>query len=374
MLRVSLVTNELPPYRVPFFQALHSIPDVILQVAFCSRREPNRYWDFPAPEFGHVFLPERIIKIGRRYIHNNPGILSVLRRFSPHVIITGGFNPTHLYAFTYARLLDIPHVAMTDGSLASEQSLTAAHRAVRRYIFRHTRAFIVASEGGMKLMEAYGVPRHACFKSSLCISNQHFAPSSERSEAAFDFLFCGRLEAIKNPSFALDVAAVTSRLLGRKTSILFVGAGSEERHLREKATCLARAVDVSFHPFTSHDSLPHFYHSARLFLFPSGGDAWGVVANEACAAGTPVLTSPHAGAAGELIVEGVNGEVCELNVERWAQKAAALLVDTVKWRIYCANSLKMVEPYNYVNAARNAAAACTFAFAAKAQRTVGVDP
>ena len=54
---------------------------------------------------------------------------------------------------------------------------------------------------------------------------------------------------------------------------------------------------------------------------------WGVVANEACAAGVPVLVSPYAGAAHELVADGENGRVLPLELETWSDAAAALLLD-----------------------------------------------
>ena len=56
-----------------------------------------------------------------------------------------------------------------------------------------------------------------------------------------------------------------------------------------------------FHGFAAQRELPDLYRSAKVFLFPTLADVWGVVANEACAAGLPVIVSPHAGVAGELV-------------------------------------------------------------------------
>lgn len=363
MLRLSIVSNELPPYRIPFFQALDRMPGVILQVLFCSRREPNRLWELPALDFGHLFLRENVFAVRGRYIHSNPGVVSALRKFSPDVIVTGGFNPTHLYAFLYAMLRRVPHVAMTDGTDVSERGLSKLHRKVRRMVYTRSRAFVCASEGGRRLYGGYGIPDHACFKSCLCIDNAAFHPGEAASQKDFDFLFCGRIEPVKNPMFALDVARATAARLGRQVSILFVGAGEQAAELKAAAAQCGELVRAEYRGFTAHDELPALYRSARIFLFPSRWDPWGVVANEACAAGLPVLVSPEPGVANELVVDGRNGFVRPLDVELWAERAELLLTQPAAWERFSRNSLDMVRDYTYAHAAAGLVAACRHAVA-----------
>ncbi|HJV53984.1 MAG TPA: glycosyltransferase family 4 protein [Noviherbaspirillum sp.] len=361
MLRLAIVSNELPPYRVPFFQRLAQMPDVDLHVVFCTQREPNRRWELPPLEFGHTFLNEQFLTIRGRYIHYSPGVVGRLKHVAPDVIITGGFNPTHLYAFGYATLKRIPHIAMTDGTYASEQSLSGLHKAVRRFVYARTSVFVAASMGGQRLYESYGIPAERCFRSCLCVDNDAFSPRGRQPEKRFDFLFCGRMEAVKNPFFALNVAQETARRLQRKVSILFVGAGAEEEKLRNAALRRSEFVDAEFNGFAAHASLPELYRSARIFLFPTLWDPWGVVANEACAAGLPVLVTPEAGVAGELVRDGENGFICDLNVNQWAKRATMLLSNQNVWDNFSARSLWLVKEYSYENAANGILEACRHA-------------
>lgn len=363
MLRLSLVSNELPPYRIPFFQALENMPGVVLQVLFCTRREPNRLWELPPLDFGHVFLRENIFTVGGRYIHSNPGVVPALRKFAPDVVVTGGFNPTHLYAFAYAMAKRLPHVAMTDGTDVSEQGLSKMHRMVRRLVYARSKAFVSASEGGRRLYASYGVPAASCFKACLCVDNAEFSPHGQEPQKEFDFIFCGRIEPVKNPQFALDVALATARKLARRVSILFVGTGVQEEELKARAAQHHDLVRAEFRGFTAHDDLPALYRSARVFLFPSLWDPWGVVANEACAAGLPVLVSPEPGVANELVIDGRNGFVCPLEVEDWAERAVVLLTQPSVWQRFSRNSLEAVADYTYANAAAGLVAACRHAIA-----------
>jgi glycosyltransferase involved in cell wall biosynthesis len=62
------------------------------------------------------------------------------------------------------------------------------------------------------------------------------------------------------------------------------------------------------------DSLPYqqmakAYGQAGLFVLPTLADEWGLVVNEAMAAGLPVLGSVYSQAVEELVQDGVNGWV-----------------------------------------------------------------
>lgn len=359
MTRIALVTNTPPPYRVPIFNRLARWAGIDFHAVFCSAREPNREWDLPAMQFERHWLRERFVTVHGRYIHHNPDVVPLLARLRPDVVVTDGFNPTHLYAFLMARLRRWPHVAMTDGSWDSERALSLAHRLVRRVVFRGSGAFIAASAGGLRLYRSYGVSPARCFYSWLCVDNPAFAPP-QSLQRSFDFLFCGRMEPAKDPLFALAVARECAARLGRRTRLLYVGSGSLDAALRQAAADCTD-VDVQFHGFAAQHALPALYQSARLFLFPTHMDVWGIVANEACAAGLPVLVSPHAGAAGELVVDGRNGYVRELRVPLWADCAQRLLTDGTLWQSFSDDGLRRVRGYDFDSAAQGIVDACACA-------------
>lgn len=368
MIKLAIITNEPPPYRIPVFSRVARVPDIALQVIFCAKREPNRHWDLPPFDFDHRFLRERITTVKGRYIHNNPDVIPALKSFAPDVIVNDGFNPTQLYAFGYAFMKGIPHIPLTDGTYQSELALSKVHKLIRSFVFGRSSAFLSASMGGQRLFESYGVAPERCFKSYLCIDNEAYQSEPEPAGEKYDMIFCGRIVPEKGPLFALGVARETARRLGRKVSILFVGSGSEEERAKTAAATMTDLVHARFHGFGKQKELPSLYKSARIFLFPTHADVWGVVANEACAAGLPVLVTPHAGVAGELVLDGENGYVCEMDKDLWAEKAAALLSDQAAWQNFSRRSLALVKEYSFDNAASGLVEACRLALAAREPR------
>ena len=361
--KIVFITNEPAPYRVPIFEKISATSGFSFHVIFCCRREPNRHWSLPPVTFEHTFLRERIRTVNGRYIHNNPDVIPTLRRIAPDVVITDGFNPTHLYAFGYALLKGLPHIPMTDGTLESEKALSPVHRLVRRFVYYRSRAFLWASLGGKKLYESYGIQADRTFQSCLCIDNSVYLqePPQETAEKCFDFIFCGRMEPAKSPLFALQVALQVARRLQRKVSILFVGTGSQEEEIRQAAALHPDLLQAAFNGHAVQHELPALYRSARVFLFPTIADVWGVVANEACAAGLPVLVSPHAGVAGELVLDGENGYVCALDADVWAERAARLLTEPDLYRKFSECSRAIVDKYTYKEASSGIVTACHIA-------------
>ena len=349
-MRIAIVTNIPAPYRLPVYALLADMPEVELCVFFFCGREPDRQWDLPDGNFKRIFLHERFVNFRGRFIHANPDIWSELRTFCPDVVVTTGFNPTHLLAYVYTLLHRAHHVAMTDGTLQSEQKLYVLHRLVRKVVYAGTRAFIGASDGAFALYRSYGINPAHLFKSHLCANNAAFfsAPSIEKK---YDFIFCSRFVDIKNPLFAIKVASGVARALGRRTSILFVGAGEMEHAMRAAVATAAGHVDGIFAGFARQEDLPSHYGAARIFLFPTLWDPWGVVANEACAAGVPVIATSVAGSSGELVRDGDNGFILPLDVDKWIDASVRLLNNETLYSTMSARCRSRVAEYNFANAA-----------------------
>ena len=327
------------------------MPGIELHVFYAMEREPDRGWDLPAFEHAHSFLDGRMYTRSGRFIHDNPQVVGQLKAFAPDVVITTGYNPTHLYAIGYALWYKRHHVAMTDGTDVSEEGISLFHRKVRQFVLARSSAFIAASAGGKRLFQQYGIADHKIFFSPLCANTSVEWATAVPIEPPIDLLFSGRLVDVKNATFFLTVAQLVAARLRRRVSVAILGSGPREAALREQAAALRDTVEVRFAGHISQADMPHWFCGARLFLFPTLWDPWGIVANEACEAGLPILVSPHAGVAGELVQDGVNGYVLPLNADKWAETATRLLEDPTQYAIMAANARRLVTAFSFENAA-----------------------
>lgn len=361
VLKVVEITNNPVPYRVPIYNRVARDSGLQMTHIFSIIQEPGRYTDLPPFEFQHVLLKPNYRSRDDHNVHNNRDVWAVLRRLEPDVVITDGFNPTSLYGFLYARVFGKKHIPMTDGTYHSEQALSWKHRWVRRLVYSGSQAFVGASNGSRDLYASYGidVQRHF-FQSHLCVDNARFDLGNV--DRRYDVVFCSRLVEGKRPLFALDVCARAAVRLGRRVKVLFVGAGPLEAALREQVAQVD-GVEATVHGFGMQADLPALYNQGRVFLFPTAGDVWGVVINEACASGLAVISTPFAGVVGELVRDGENGHVLDFDAERWAAALADLLTDDARLRQFGWRSRQLVQSYSYdaaaaglIDAARHAAA------------------
>jgi len=358
-MKIILVTNIPAPYRVPVLNKVAQVLGDDFLVLFCARIEPNRKWDLEPFLFNHIYLKESFRTSNASYIHNNFDVIAHLRRFQPDVVITTGFNPTFLYAWCYALLPGVCHIPMTDGWMVSERDLGPMHRIVRHLVFRTSRAFIGASKKSLELYRNYGRADADLFQSHLCIDNERFSLLADLSTRCYDVMFSGQIIARKMPGFFADVVCKVKEMRGSLRALV-IGDGA----LRE--SMLARLADagieVDYAGFLPQSELPSHYSRAKLFLFTTSNDPWGIIANEALASGTPVITTPYAGAAHDLIIDGWNGHVLEADVDLWAGKINELLGDSSLREEMGANAINSVAEFTFDNAARGIIAASQWAF------------
>lgn len=350
-IRVAMVTNIPAPYRLPIYERVVQHKEIDFCVFFCSGREPDREWDLQKTAFKQVYFKEKFIAYRNRFIHCNPDAWSALKQFKPDVVITTGFNPTFIVAYLYARLHGAQHIAMTDGTDVTEATLSKLHFWIRRLVYSGTKAFIGASEGSFRLYRSYGIADARMFQSHLCANNDAYQAAPVDGKR-FDFVFSARFVAAKNPLFAMDVAQQVAQRLKRRTSLLLLGSGEMEGEMRRKAEAIKADVDVVFAGFVKQAELPGHYASAKVLLFPTQLDTWGVVANEACAAGLPVVVTPMAGVADDLVVTGQNGYVLPLELAPWVDACHALLTDAALYARFAQSSVQRVAKFSYDNAAQ----------------------
>src|SRR5439155_25479306 len=65
--------------------------------------------------------------------------------------------------------------------------------------------------------------------------------------------------------------------------------------------------EVRFLGFRNQSELPGFFALADVFVLPSRHEPWGLIVNEAMAAGCAVVVSSDVGAATDLVTDGLNG-------------------------------------------------------------------
>ncbi|MGW5073874.1 glycosyltransferase family 4 protein [Rhodococcus sp. NPDC004095] len=118
-------------------------------------------------------------------------------------------------------------------------------------------------------------------------------------------LFVGRLEYEKGVQDAI-AALPRIRRSHPGTTLAVAGEGTQYEWLREQARTHRVLRSVNFLGPLDHTELLGWLHGADAIVLPSRYEPFGIIALEAAAAGTPLVTST-AGGLGEAVVDGLTG-------------------------------------------------------------------
>ncbi len=89
--------------------------------------------------------------------------------------------------------------------------------------------------------------------------------------------------------------------------LVICGSGEEEANIRQLINELKINHYVHLPGFIPYQTLGDWYGLAGALVHPALIEPWGLVVNEACAAGLPIICSNTVGAASELVENGKNG-------------------------------------------------------------------
>ena len=120
-------------------------------------------------------------------------------------------------------------------------------------------------------------------------------------------LFASKLQERKH---AIHLVQAYAELLKTNPSpyLVIVGDG-EERARLEAFVRDHNLTGVRFAGFQNQSALPAFFELSAVFVLPSRHEPWGLIINEAMAAGTAVIASDDVGSHTDLITNGIEGFV-----------------------------------------------------------------
>jgi glycosyltransferase involved in cell wall biosynthesis len=171
------------------------------------------------------------------------------------------------------------------------------------------------------------------------------------AKADCDVLYVGRMVKDKRVDLLIDAFALVAKT-NKKASCVIVGHGIEKPNLQKQIKRLGLTDRIKIvEPLAEAKDIYGYMKRAKVFVLPSVREGFGIVALEALACGTPVVTvNTAANASKDLIEDGVTGTVAELNKTAVAEgilywldhKAGAFSMDEYDWKVLAA---KQAEEY-----------------------------
>ncbi len=312
--RVALVTNMIPPYRIPVFRHLGSRLGEDFLVVALSRREKNRDWDEQPGDGFQV----RVLRGLHAYVfardwavHVNWGIGTTLRRHRADVVIIGGWDtPAAWRALWAARRMGAKVVLWSGSHAFSARSQRGLVSRLKRAFVRRVDAFFAYGSLAAEYLVDLGADRDRIVIGRNAVETGAFAASETRQRCR-SMLKAGEKVVVLYSGQLIKRKGVDTliRAMSRTPSnaeLWVAGNGP----LRSRYEALAESLvpgRVRFLGHKSYEEMARLYAAADIFVLPSQVEVWGLVINEAMAAGLPVIASTTAGATADLVQDGVTG-------------------------------------------------------------------
>ncbi len=350
-MRIAILTNAPAPYRTPVFARIAETAGIDARIFFDFASGAAAV-DEP-PGYPHEFLAPAFRVRRRNYQDDDAwaeqismgfalGYLPRLGSFRPEVIVSGEFGWRTLNAAVYARAAGIPLLVWWEGTRFTERRISTTRRCARRALASASAGLLGLGTQSVAYLREISRDRRPVHFVPQAVDNERIAESTDRWRA--------RRERVREELGARGVTLLClSRLLPHKGipqylgalrrlakavpegafTALFAGEGPESEAIERAAKELPLAIRSLGR--VSQQEIPRLFAASDVLVFPTLRDCWGMVVNEALAAGIPVLGSRYAGAAQELLTDDAVGSLIDPLVPDSLDQALLAAVRDGRW-------------------------------------------
>jgi glycosyltransferase involved in cell wall biosynthesis len=312
-MKATFLTVMPSPYTQDLFQAMHRDGRISPRVFYLEMAAPDTYWGkVSLPEYATVLPGFWFPFLGGR-MHINRGAIRAIAAVESDVVVVAGYAGVTNQAVTrWLAWRRLPWVfwGETPGMRRRGGMGAALRWLAQRPAVRCTHGIAAIGSRAVEAYKAMSGARCPVANIPYCCEMAPFFAVRRAvncPEGRIRFLYCGQLIHRKGVDILLDAFCQTAAAFPN-IELLLVGEGplAEEFRARVPASIRPRVQFAGFQPVAE---LPKFFAQGDVFVLPSRHDGWGVVVNQAIAAGLPVICSDAVGAAADLVVENENGHL-----------------------------------------------------------------
>lgn len=307
--------NNIPaPYMIERFNALADRDPFEFEAWFNERSEEGRSWkiDESSWRFRYRYLPKT--SVGGAVLHWPVPVLG--RR--PDVLVSLYAEPVFIVGWALAKVRGARTAFWCQVTHDLWVRRTRLKENLKRLLLPRADATLGAGEDGRCYAMRYGMAperawilRHSIDVEHFVASRRHAIHARPASRSALNisgttFIYVGRLWWGKGLEYLFRAFARVQNEAEADVSLLIVGDGAEEARLRRLSRDLGLR-NVVFAGFREKAELPVLLAASDVFVFPTLGDPYGLVVDEAMASALPIISTRAAGEITDRVKEGQNG-------------------------------------------------------------------
>lgn len=245
-------------------------------------------------------------------------LLKTLADLNPdHIALCGYHRPENLLILLWAKLTGRRTVLLSE-TKQDDHIRHPLREKLKGWLVSQFDSYLVGGTPHRQYLTALGADPHQVYEGYDVVDNQFFAAATEEARAQgnrlrlelglpeYYFLVVCRFVSKKNLPMLLTAYEQYRKQQPAGWGLVLCGGGPLEAELRHRVT-QQNIPDVLFAGYVSGQRLGYYYGLASCFIHPSSLEQWGLVVNEAMAAGLPVLVSQTCGCALDLVEKGENG-------------------------------------------------------------------
>lgn len=319
-MKVAILIDRLGPYHVARLEAASKYMEPHVLEIF---GESSEYmWD----KVDSKILKSRITLFENQNSRTVPAkailqkVNEQLSAIRPQVVsINGWYDKSALSALLWCKLNKVPSIVMSDSTEIDEKRVWWKE-SLKKQIVRMFEAGFVAGMRHSAYLEKLGMDKKAITRGYDVVDNHHFkaiAAQAQQNNAYWTselslpenyFIAVSRFVTKKNIPFLLKAYSKYFQMVGSKANhLVILGDGPLKVEIEQTIASLGIRNHVHIKGFKQYHELPIYLGMAKALIHASTSEQWGLVVNEAMAAGLPVVVSERCGCVPELVHHGRNG-------------------------------------------------------------------
>jgi glycosyltransferase involved in cell wall biosynthesis len=313
-MKIAALTTVSSPYIVARYSAFATkFPEIslfILELGRVSAIYSWKYSDF-IPPYKRIVLSNQPAQL-QSSLSLFKNIAKNLTEIQPDVLILCGYGvPGMLEALLWSFWHKKPAVLLSE-TKEDDANRMWWRETLKSILLRSYKAALVGGEPHKRYLMKLGMDKKAIFLGYDIVGNDAFHPDKIKSLSPplrkNYFLAINRFVPKKNLLFLILSYAEYRQAAGSCAwDLVICGDGELRPQIEQRIAELALKDVVHLPGFLQQDELLPYYAHAGCFIHASIQEQWGLVVNEAMAAGLPVLLSNRCGCFEDLLLEGING-------------------------------------------------------------------
>lgn len=323
-------------YRLPFYVELNRLFNGNFHVVYSTKRYFGAHINMLPKiknvlgENAHPYENEWMyvrethsMKIKDETYHAIPlslGLLNIIRKIKPDVLITEGFFQWTPFVQLYGWFFRVPVFVGYERTIYTERHNFRFKTFLRKLQDKSIAGYLVNGTETKKYLLSLGISEEKIFVGGMSADStglrasikkwpieekQSFKSKYISSNNGLIFLFTGQMILRKGVNYLLNAWVKHTQLYPDDKLVLVGGGVFLEKWKKE----YSKYSSIIFEGTVAYDEIYKYYAIADVYILPTIEDNWSLVVPEAMACGLPVATSIYNGCHVELIQDGENGFV-----------------------------------------------------------------